>query len=313
MEYKDYYKILGVERSAKEAEIKSAFRKLALQFHPDRNPGNKKAEDKFKEINEAYEVLSDPQKRARYDQLGDSYTHWQQRGAPGNFNWGDWTSAPGNGGVSFNVNNLNDLFGGNSSFSDFFQQIFGGLNTQTNARTGTRSQTRRTPQQPESYQQEVQITLDEAFHGAERTVMVNGRRLQMKIPSGAKTGTKVRMNGAGPVGHDGKPGDLYLVIEVLPDTRYEREGDNLHSDVTLDLYTAILGGETKVQTPEGPVVLTIPAGTQPGQSFRLSGRGMPHLRNPNQRGDLYARLKVQIPRNLSAEQRRLFEQLAKTR
>lgn len=310
MEYKDYYKTLGVERSATEAEIKSAFRKLALKYHPDRNAGKKDAEEKFKEINEAYEVLSDVQKRARYDQLGESYSHWQQRGAPGNFNWGDWASTPG-GGVSFNVGDLNDLFG-RGGFSDFFQQIFGGMGGRAGMRTDTQTQTRRA-QQPASYQQEVQISFEEAYQGAERTVVVDGRRLQMKIPAGAKTGTKVRMSGAGPARPDGRPTDLFLVIDVMPDPRFERKGDDLHTEITVDLYTAVLGGEARVQTPEGAVMLTIPSGTQQGQSFRLNGRGMPRLRTPGQRGDLIARVKVQIPKSLTQEQRKLFEQLAKTR
>ncbi len=309
MEYKDYYKTLGIERSASESEIKSAFRKLALQYHPDRNPNNKVAEEKFKEINEAYEVLSNKEKRARYDQLGDSYTSWQQRGAPGSFNWNEWTNAPG-GGVSFDVGDLNDLFGG-GGFSDFFQAIFGGGRAPGGVGTRVRSQAR--PAQPATYQQNVQITLDEAYRGAERTVIVDGRRLQMKIPVGARTGTKVRMSGAGPAGPDGRPGDLYLVIEVLPDPRFERQGDDLHTEVSVDLYTAVLGGETRVTTPDGDVVLTIPSGTQPGQSFRLNGRGMPRLRTPDQRGDLFAKIKVQIPRHLTPEQRRHFEELARSR
>jgi curved DNA-binding protein len=317
MEYKDYYKVLGVERNASEADIKSAFRKLALKFHPDRNQGNKNAEEKFKEINEAYEVLSDKQKRARYDQLGESYSTWQQRGgAPGNFNWGDWTAASG-GGVPFNMGDLNDILSGagGGGFSDFFQQIFGGVVGQAGGtRTGTRGQGRRVQQQEQQhlpYQQEVQITLDEAFRGAERTVAVDGRRLQMKIPAGAKTGTKVRMSGAGPAGTNGQAADLFLIIDVLPDNRFERKGDDLYTEITLDLYSAVLGGEARVPTLDGTVVLTIPPGTQPGQSFRLSGRGMPRLRTQNQRGDLFARIKVQLPKNLSPEQRKLFEQLAK--
>lgn len=315
MDYKDYYKVLGVERNAKEADIKSAFRKLALQYHPDRNPGNKQSEEKFKEINEAYEVLSDPEKRSRYDQLGDSYTNWQQRGAPGNFNWNDWTNAPG-GGVTWDVGDLNDLFG-RGGFSDFFQAIFGGVPMGGAQRSQPGQRTRPTTGQgqrqarPVSYQQDVQISLMEAYRGAERQVNVNGRRLTMKIPAGARTGTKVRMAGAGPSGPDGQPSDLYLVIEVTPDARFERKGDDLHTEVTTDLFTAVLGGEARVPTPEGNVLLTIPAGTQPGQSFRLGGRGMPNLRNPKERGDLYARIKVQIPRNLTADQRKLFEQLAK--
>jgi curved DNA-binding protein len=306
MEYKDYYKILGVERNATDAEIKSAFRKLALQYHPDRNPGNIEAEEKFKEINEAYEVLSDAEKRSRYEQVGSSYSRWQQRGAPGNFNWGDFVNSQG-GGVQYNVGDLNDLFGG-GGFSDFFQAIFGGMG---GTRSGTRQQVRRA--QPAAYQQEVQISFEEAYRGSERTVVVDGRKLQMKIPPGARTGTKVRMAGAGPAGPDGQPNDLYLVIEVLPDPRFERKGDDLYTDVSVDLYAAILGGEVRVPTPEGTVVLTIPPGTQPGQSFRLGGRGMPILRSPSQRGDLFARAKVQIPRNLSPDQRKLFEQLAKAR
>jgi curved DNA-binding protein len=314
MEYKDYYKILGVERNASEAEIKSAFRKLALQYHPDRNPGNKDAEEKFKEINEAYEVLSDPEKRARYEQVGDSYSRWQQRGGPGNYNWNDWTRGSGSGGVQYDVGDLNDLFG-SAGFSDFFQSIFGGMGGLGGApggRAGTYEQARRA-QQPVSYQQKVEISLDEAYRGADRTVSVDGRRLQMKIPAGARTGTKVRMAGAGPAGPDGRPSDLFLVIDVLPDPRFERQGDDLYTEVPIDLYTAVLGGEARVTTPDGAVVLTIPPGTQPGQSFRLTGRGMPFLRSPNTRGDLFARIKVQIPRNLTPDQRKLFEQLAGTR
>jgi curved DNA-binding protein len=320
MEYKDYYKTLGVERNATEAEIKSAFRKLALQYHPDRNPGNKQAEEKFKEINEAYEVLSDPEKRSRYEQLGASYSQWQQRGgAPGNFNWNEWTNAPGGGppgsgssggGAQWEVGDLNDLFGG-GSFSDFFQTIFGGAGGSAARGTGAPGtrQRARAPH-PTNYQQEVQISLEEAYRGAERLVNVNGRRLTMKIPAGARTGTKVRMAGAGPTGPDGRPSDLYLIIQVAADPRFERQGDDLTTEASIDLYTAVLGGETRVVTPEGNVLLTIPAGTQPGQSFRLSGRGMPHLREPNTRGDLYAKVKVQLPRNLTPEQRKLFEQLA---
>lgn len=313
MDYKDYYKILGVERNASEAEVKTAFRKLAFKYHPDKNPGNKEAEEKFKEINEAYEVLSDSEKRARYEQLGDSYTRWQQRGRPGNFNWNEWTNTQG-GNVQWDMNNLNDLFGGSGGFSDFFQSIFGGMRGGAAAgdtATGTRQRTRQA--RPLTYQQDVQISLEEAYRGAERMVNVNGRRLTMKIPAGARTGTKVRMAGAGPAGPDGQPTDLYLVIDVAPDPRFERKGDDLTTEVAIDLFTAVLGGETRVPTPEGNVLLTIPAGTQPGQSFRLGGRGMPHLREPNVRGDLYARMKVQIPRNLTPEQRKLFEQLAKSR
>jgi curved DNA-binding protein len=308
MEYKDYYKTLGVERGATEPEIKKAYRKLALQYHPDRNQGNKEAEEKFKEINEAYQVLSDKEKRARYDQLGDSYTHWQQRGAPGNFNWNDWTSAQRGGGTTFDMGDLEEILG-RGGFSDFFQSIFGGMP----GGAATRQRSRPAQSRPVTYQQDVQISLDEAYRGAERMVSIEGRRLTLKIPAGANTGTKVRMAGAGPAGPDGQPSDIFLVITVLPDPRFERKGNDLYTDVSVDIYTAVLGGDARVVTPDGTVVLTIPPGVQPGQSIRLSGRGMPNLRDPKTHGDLFARVKVQIPRNLTPEQRQLFEQLAQTR
>lgn len=308
MEYKDYYKILDVERSASEDEIKRVYRKLALQYHPDRNPGDKQAEERFKEINEAYQVLSDPAKRARYDQLGESYTRWQQRGAPrGGFNWEDWaTSSPG-GNVRVEVGDLDDLFGG--GFSEFFQRIFGGAPDMGPAPTGRGGPSPRS--QRASLEQPVTISLQEAFAGSTRRIDVNGRRLEVKTPPGARTGTKVRVANAAPPGPDGQRGDLYLVIEVAEDPRFERRGNDLYTDVTVDLYTAILGGEASVPTMAGNVILTIPPGTQPGQTFRLSGRGMPNIRNPQSHGDLYARVKVKLPRDLTQKQKELFQELAR--
>jgi len=303
MEYKDYYKTLGVDRKASPEEIKKAFRKLALKYHPDRNKGNKEAEEKFKDINEANEVLSDPQKRARYDQLGDSYSDWQSHGADtGNFNWNDWASAGGRrgqGSQQVNMGDLNDLFG-EGGFSDFFSTIFGGM-----PQSSARRQTRTSPRQ--SYQQAVEISLEEAYHGTTRMFQVEQRRIEVKIPVGATTGTKVRVKGGGPGGNS----DLYLILQVSPDKRYSLNGQDLTTDVKLDLYTAILGGTLKVTTLSGDVTLTIPAGTQPGQLFRLAGKGMPELRSPNTFGNLYVRVKVELPRHLTASQRDLFEKLRK--
>ncbi len=304
MEYKDYYKVLGVERQASEDQIKRAYRELAKKFHPDRNPGDKAAEEKFKSINEAYEVLKDPQKRKRYDQLGESYSTWQQGGRQGNFNWEDWFSqSTGAGGTRVD---MNDLFGGAGGFSDFFSAIFGGMGG-----AGTRTQTRRASAPPRAAAVEVpvSISLAEAYHGATRMVQAGNRRLEVKIPAGARSGTKVRMKGAATSPQDGRPQDLYLVVEVLPDPHFERKEDDLYTDVSIDLYTAVLGGQVKVPTLSGEVLLTIPAGTQPGQTFRLAGRGMPHLSAANTFGDLYARIKVSLPRNLTARQKTLFEQL----
>jgi curved DNA-binding protein len=300
MEYKDYYKILGVERTATQDEIKKAYRKLAMKFHPDKNPGDKKAEEKFKEINEAHEVLSDPKKRSRFDQLGESYAQWQQSGGRGNFNWDDWFTNPGGGqrqGQRVQVGDLNDMFGGD--FSDFFSRIFGGFggsSTQTQAR-------RRTVARPQ-YEQPVAINLQEAYHGAERILQLEDRRLTVKIPAGAQTGTRVRMANASPDG-----GDIYLVVDVTPDPQYELKGVDLYTDIPVDLYNCVLGGEVRVPTLAGDVMLTIPAESQNGQTIRLAGRGMPHLKNPQTFGDLYARIKVQLPRQLTPKQRELFEKL----
>lgn len=297
MEYKDYYKTLGVERNATPEEIKKAFRKLALKYHPDRNKGNKEAEEKFKDINEANEVLSDPQKRARYDQLGASYSDWQSRGGTnGTFNWNDWVSAAAQGqGNQVDMGDLGDLFGG--GFSDFFSAIFGGMPT------STRRQTRTSPRQ--SYQQKIEITLEEAYHGTTRMLQVENRRLEVKIPAGASTGTKVRVRGGGPGGNS----DIYLIVEVMPDNRFSLNGQDLTTEIKLDLYTAVLGGSVKVSTLSGDVNLSIPAGIQPGQMIRLAGKGMPALRQPSSFGNLYVRVKVELPKNLNAQQKELFEKL----
>lgn len=304
MDYKDYYKVLGVDRSADADEIKRVYRKLALQFHPDKNPGDKVAEERFKEINEAYEVLGDPTKRQKYDQLGASYKAWERTGGrTGGFDWSQWTGgAPG--GVHVEMGDLGDLFG--SGFSDFFNNIFGGTPTRGTSGFGQR-QTR-----GRDIEQSVAISLMEAYHGTARIFEHDGRRFEVKIPAGAQTGTKVRIAGKGQQGSAG-PGDLYLKVVVESDYRFERVGDTLHTEVEADLYTALLGGEGLVTTPKGPVILTIPEGSQPGQVFRLRDRGMPKMRSPKTFGDLLAKLKVSIPENLSAEERELFEQLARLR
>jgi curved DNA-binding protein len=288
MEYKDYYQTLGVNRNASPDDIRKAYRKLAMQYHPDRNPGDKKAEERFKEINEAYQVLSDAQKRAHYDRLGSEYSNWQQRGAPGDFDWSQWFgSAPG--GTRVEYRDIDDLFGG--GFSEFFRSIFG-------MEGASASRPR-----PQGYQQPMQISLQEAYTGTTRQIQSDDRRIRVRIPAGVRTGSKVRVAGAGPQGMD-----LYLVVDIPHDERFEREGSDLHTTAIVNVFTAILGGEAEVETPVGKVKLTIPAGTQPGQVFRLAGRGMPMVKNPQVKGNLYVRLKIQIPRHLSARQRQLLEE-----
>lgn len=309
MEYKDYYKILGVDRKASEDEIKRSYRKLALKYHPDRNQGNQQAEEKFKEINEAYQVLSDAEKRSRYDQLGESYAYYQQHGgAPGGFNWDEWftqTPAGGGGNVRVDMGDLNEILGG--GFSEFFSRIFGGMPEAGAVRRGPE----RTPPRQSTYEQDLEITLQEAYQGKTSRFEINGRRIEVKIPPGARTGTKVRVPDAVSTGAGSQTRDLYLNIHVVEDSRFERKGNDLYTDVPIDLYTAVLGGEATVQTLGGQIVLTVPAGTQPGQTFRLAGKGMPLIKNPETHGDLYVRARIRIPRNLKPQQRELFQQLAR--
>lgn len=299
MDYKDYYKILGVDRKASADEIRSAYRKLAMTYHPDKNPGDKKAEEKFKEINEAYQVLSDDQKRAHYDRLGSAYSNFRTTGGrPGDFRWDDWFQQ-GTG----QRGSVDDMFGnsgGMGGFSDFFRMIFG---------EAMRSQGRNNPfaQESPGYEQEVGISFRESYEGTSRQLQKpNGSKVTVRIPAGVKTGSRVRVAGAGPDGSD-----LYLLIQVEEDERFERDGSNLTTISTVDVFTLILGGEADVETPAGKVKLGIPPGTQPEQVFRLAGRGMPSVRDAKVKGDLYVRLKVQIPKYITAKQRELIEEASR--
>lgn len=316
MEYQDYYEILGVPRNADEKEIKKAFRRLARQYHPDANRDDPQAAEKFKRINEAHEVLSDPAKRARYDQLGSSYREWQQRGgAPGGFDWSQWSTG-GGGPRVYTTGNVEDIFGGMGGFSDFFSTIFGGggmggaqdiFGGRTRQRQHARGQDLSTP---------VGITLEEAYYGSTRSLRKeSGETLTVKIPRGARTGTRVRLRGKGGAGFGGgQAGDLYLTVEVSPHPVFERRGDHLYRDLKVDLYTAVLGGEVSVPTLMGEeLVLKIPPETRAGQTFRLRGKGMPSLRDKNAYGDMYVKVNVALPQGLSDDERRLFQQLAALR
>jgi curved DNA-binding protein len=298
MDYHDYYKTLGVERSASDAEIKKAYRKLARQYHPDINPGNKTAEAKFKEINEAYEVLSDKDKREKYDRFGRDWQRYQQ-GGPGGGNWSEYAGGSPFGGA------------GGGDFSDFFETLFGGGGGRTAGRGGAGF---RMDGQPVEH--EVEITLEEAFSGTQRTLQFsssNGqpRTINVKIPVGVDTGSRVRVAGEGAPGiGGGKRGDLFLIIQVAPNDRFERRGDDLETSVAVDLYTMLLGGSVRVPVMGGKTIsLNVPAGTQNGRKFRITGQGMPRLRAPETRGDLYVRLDVQLPSKISDRERVLFEEL----
>jgi len=314
MEYKDYYKVLGVKKNASEDEIKSAFRKLARKHHPDVNPGDASAETRFKEISEAYEVLSDPEKRQKYDSFGSQWKQYQRAGGGvEDFDWGQWAAQPGGQGVytrSVSPDEFEDLFGGGlEGFSDFFETLFGGGGSVRSRSHRDRGYTPR-PRRGQDLEHTVRIPLDEAFHGTQRILeWEDGRRIEAKIPPGVRTGSRVRLSGQGQSGMSGaQSGDLYVRIEVEPHPRFQRQGDNLRLTVPIDLYTALLGGEVRVSAIDRSVDLTIPPETQNGKVIRLKGLGMPKLRNPDQRGDLYVTVEVELPRNLSRKEKELVRE-----
>ncbi len=307
MDFKDYYAILGVPPDADEQTIKKAYRKLARQYHPDVNPGDRQVEERFKEINEAYEALSDPERRRKYDHLRDQYQRWQQRGGGGEFDWSPWQTAPGQTVYTYTTvspEDLEDLFGSESPFSDFFGTIFG----------QPRTAPPRGPQRGRDIELPIEISLDEAFHGTTRSLQAGTRRIEAKIPVGARTGTRVRLAGQGRPGiAGGPPGDLYLLITVLLHPQFERDGDDLMTTVPVDCFTAIAGGETRVPTLDGSVLLKIPPRTQADQVFRLRGKGMPRLERPTERGDMFARVKLVLPEALSDAEVETVRSLARER
>jgi curved DNA-binding protein len=332
VEFQDYYAVLGVPRTASQADIKKAFRKAARQHHPDTNKGDAEAEQKFKAVNEANAVLSDPDKRTLYDRLGKDWEAYARAGATA----GAGASAGGARGAAGNPFAGFSGFGGpggnvryefhtsgDTDFSDFFQAFFGGasepmrdtapgrgrrptggptfedilagmgLDANGGATTGSSRQTAAAPKA--TAEAVAEITLDEAYHGTTRLVEVDGKRLEVKIPKGADTGTRIRFTGKAPGG-----GDLYVVVRQEKDRTFTRRGADLERELPLTLKEALLGGAVHVSTPKGRVLLTIPAGTQPGRTFRLSGQGMPRFKADGH-GDLYVKAKVVLPADLSAD------------
>ena len=328
MEFKDYYQTLGVAKTASEKELKQAYRKLARKHHPDVNPGDKAAEARFKEINEAYEVLGDPEKRRKYDELGANWRLYEQAQQQG-YGAGNPFGGAGNpfgGGGAWTINmggepggyrtmtedEMRDMFGNEDPFSDFFKTFFGGGGA---AREGGRGRSRAPrAQKGRDIEHEVELTLEEAFHGATRRISIkqggHARSVDVRIPAGVKDGSRVRAAGEGESGaNGGSAGDLYLRVRLRPHPVFERDGNDLRTRVAVPVSTAVLGGEANVPTISGSVRLKIPETTQSGQVFRLKGHGMPVVGKPDQRGDLYASVDIQLPRTLTKEQRALYESL----
>jgi curved DNA-binding protein len=314
MDFKDYYGILGVPPTAEKKVIQQTYRQLARKLHPDVNPGNKEAEEKFKTINEAYQVLSDAEQRKKYDAMRTQYLRWQQTGGrQEDFDWQQWSAQADTGAnVRYATpEDLEDLFGSASPYSDFFSTIFG--QARRSGGDGRRSASPG-PRRGRDVEYEVDLTLEEAFHGAERLLEIDGHRIQARIPPGVRTGSRVRLAGQGEPGqHGGPAGNLYLLVRLLPHQTFEREGDNLHLEAPVDIFTAIAGGEIRVPSLERPLILTIPPRTNAGRSFRLRGKGMPRLGDPNKRGDLYARVRLVLPDPLTEQEVDSIRALASSR
>ncbi|HVO74252.1 MAG TPA: J domain-containing protein [Ignavibacteriaceae bacterium] len=300
MEYKDYYKILEISKDASTEDIKKAYRRLAKKYHPDKNPNDKKAEEKFKQISEAYEVLKDPEKRKKYDQLG---SNWKQYKAAGGTEWfRDFANSEQGGGFHFS-GDFDDVFGKAGGFSDFFENFFG---------AGSRSSGRTSyPQKGRDYSTIINISLEEAHKGTEREISIDGKKLKVKITPGIQEGKRLRLKSQGAEGiNGGEKGDLYLVVQIQKHPLFERKGNNLLMDLNIDLYTAVLGGKKEITTIDGRRInVTIPPQTSNGTILKINELG---INNPDQskiRGNLYIKIFVEIPKNLTREEIDLFKRL----
>ncbi len=296
MDYKDYYKILGIKKDASADEIKKAFRKHAVKYHPDKNPGDKAAEEKFKEINEANEVLGNPEKRKKYDELGEN---WQQ--------YANNPGAYGRGGSGQQRGySTEDFYGDGSQFSSFFESIFGG------GTAGFGNSRRRSTRvsRGENTEATITLTLDESFHGTSRQVTLNESKLNLKFKPGTSEAQVLRLKGKGnPGSNGGENGDLLITVHIAPNPRFEVKGSDLYFDQPLDIYTAVLGGKIAVQGVDKTIMMNIPAGTDSHKTLRLKGMGMPVYNKPDHRGDAYVRMIIITPKNLSDEEIELFTQL----
>ncbi len=311
MEYKDYYKILGVSKDATTEEIKKSYRKLAMKYHPDRNPGDKTAEEKFKEITEANEVLSDPEKRKKYDQLGSNWKQYQYANANGmNDIFSQYSGGKQRSTYNFE-GNLGDIWGNIGGFSDFFESFFGG------ARSGRQrtSNPFSAATKGADYEANLNLTLEEAYNGVQKQFTINGKTIKVNIEPGTRAGKRLRLRSMGAQGKfGGEKGDLFLNIHVINHPFFEVKDDDLYYNLDVDLYTAVLGGNIQIKTLDNKKInIVIPKETENGKLLKLKKMGLPKDGNLNEKGDLYVRVLIQIPKKLSKEERKLFETLAALR
>ncbi|RED26386.1 curved DNA-binding protein [Flavobacterium cutihirudinis] len=303
MEYIDYYKTLEITKAATEAEIKKAYRKLARKYHPDLNPNDKEAEKKFKEINEANEVLSNPENRKKYDKYGKDWKHadeFEKAGYDPNQQQQQYSRQQS--GQDFSGFGGGDFSG--SDFSDFFNSMYG-------SGRSSRSQSKYRGQ---DFNAELQLDLEAVYTTHKQSLTVNGKNIRITIPAGVENGQVIKIPGHGSPGANGGPnGDLYITFIIANNSDFKREGNNLYSNVDLDLYTAVLGGEISVKTFDGKVKIKVPAETQTGTKVKLKGKGFPVYKKENQFGDLYVTYNLKIPTKLSEKEKELFTELAKLR
>jgi curved DNA-binding protein len=322
MDFKDYYAVLGVAADADNKDIKKAYQSLAKKYHPDVNPGDKAAEDKFKEINEAYHAIADPAKRKKYDEVRRDYELWRQKGGRSGFEWQPRQNG-GAGAQTMSPEEFAEMFGdlgfgsGAGGFSDFFSSIFGGFSGFAGAETSGgpfAGAYYNAPVKGRDVTGEAEISLEEAYLGASRALSLAQHRIEAKIPPGVRDNTRLRLAGQGENGSGGGArGDLYLKIIIRPHARYERHDDDLQVKIPLDFYQALLGATVPVQTLSGPVMLKIPPQTQSGRKFRLKGKGMPRMGKQGDYGDLYAVVEIVLPENMTEEEIAAIEEMARKR
>jgi curved DNA-binding protein len=302
MEFKDYYKILGVEKNATKDDIKKVFRKLAKKYHPDKNPGDKASEEKFKEVTEANEVLSDPEKRKKYDQLGSNWKQYENAGTDANYGYRNYR--PGGQGQGANVSgNFDELFGNVGGFSDFFESFFGGSTAQSR-------QSR--PRKGRDQEASLSISLEEAHHGTEKEFTLDGKKIRLKITPGIEQGKRLRLKHQGANGAaGGEKGDLYITVKIDEHTNFVRNGNDLYCNLDVDLYTVILGGKKTLKTLDGKTInVNIPPETDSGSTLRIKEMGMHHSGNADSRGDLFVKINVKLPKYLSSKEKELFKELS---
>lgn len=302
MEFKDYYKTLGVDKNATKEEIKKVYRRLAKKYHPDKNPGDKASEEKFKEVTEANEVLSDPEKRKKYDQLGSNWKQYENAGPEANYGYRNYQSGAQGEGVH-GSGNFDELFGNVGGFSDFFESFFGGSTSQPK-QTRTRK--------GKDYEASLSISLEEAHHGTEKEFTLDGKKIRIKITPGIEHGKKLRLKHQGSNGiAGGEKGDLYITVKIDDHTQFKRNGNDLYNNLDIDLFTAVLGGKKTLKTLDGKIInVNVPPETDSGNTLRIKGMGMNHPGDSKSRGDLFVNIHVKLPKHLSPKEIELFKELS---